>query len=42
MKEIYLLITRTIYKLGFGPQIYSIYSQLYYDKPDKPDYRMYI
>ena len=21
-------------KLGFGPKIYSIWSQLYYDKPD--------
>ena len=33
MKEIKFLITRKTNKLGFG-------SQLYYDKPNKIDYRI--
>lgn len=41
MKEKQVLITRKISKVGFGPQIYNIYLQLYDDKPKKTDYTRY-
>ena len=33
MKENKLLVTRKMNKFGFDLQIYSIYSQMCYDKP---------
>lgn len=42
LKEIQLLLTRKINKLEFGHSIYSIYSRMYYDKPNTTDDRIYI